>query len=111
VKDGNQDCFKEMENNVRYSHPRVMPLQAAIVHKGTHMHIFPLADKCLKELFDHDPPTENDYTAKDKDHTGNEKDHTAKYWWNEFAELLGAVHHIHTSRPGEAGFHFDLKVS
>jgi len=104
MNDENLDCFKEMENNVRYSHPRVMPLQAAIVHKGTHMHVFPLAGGCLKEFFDHDPP-------KDENHTAEDKDYTAKHWWNEFAELLGAVHHIHTSRPGEAGFHFDLKVS
>ncbi|KAF8253455.1 kinase-like protein [Wilcoxina mikolae CBS 423.85] len=95
VIDGNLDFLKEMDNNVRYSHPRVMPLQAAIVYRGTHMHIFPLAEKCLKVLFDNDPPNDKGYTAKD--------------WWNEFAELLGALHHIHTGRPGEAGFHFDLK--
>jgi hypothetical protein len=79
-----------------------MPLQAAIVHKRTYMHMFPLAKKNLNELFDHDPPTGKDYTPKDE---------IARHRWNEFTVLLGALNYIHTDRPSEADFHIDLKVS
>ncbi|KAF8545144.1 kinase-like domain-containing protein [Trichophaea hybrida] len=90
---GIEDSNKEMKNNARYKHARVMPLQAVISHREKYMHIYPFAEKSLKELFDDNPS----------------KDFSDDHWWNEFAELLGALDHIHTNKKNEAGYHFDIK--
>lgn len=88
------DCVKEMENNVRYNHQRVMPLQSAISYRGTYMHIYPLAQGCLKPMLKEPVPHRWD----------------AIHVWSEFAGLLSALHHIHASAKDGYGYHFDLST-
>jgi len=93
TEDGICDCEKEMCNNVRYNHPKIMPLQYAIFYRETYMHIYPLATCCLKTLLQKDVP----------------RDWTPEFVWNEFAELLSALNHIHGPEDGY-GYHFDLST-
>ena len=44
------DRHEEMISNSRHRHPRVMRLQAIIEHRDMFMHIYPLAEGCLRYL-------------------------------------------------------------
>lgn len=71
-----------------------MPLQAAIDHRGTYMHIYPFAEDCLQTMLKKDPP------KRYKDNP--------EHVWEEFMGLLSAVHHIHANTEATIGYHFDL---
>jgi hypothetical protein len=88
------DCVKEMENNVRYNHQRVMPLQSAISYREIFMCIYPLAQGYFKSMLKKPVPHGWD----------------AMYVWSEFAGLLSALYHIHTSANDGYGYHCDLST-
>jgi serine/threonine protein kinase len=85
----------ERNNNVLYTHPRIMPLQASIQHGDKYMNIYPYAEHSLDKLF---ADIELDKEPKN-----------ANAIWGEFKELLSALDHIHASLKGTYGYHFDIK--
>ena len=89
-----EDCAKEMINNSKFLHPRVIALLASLDHKGVYIHIYPFAEGgSLQELFRSDP-------------FGPYLDH--HFAWGQFMGLLEGLNHIHTGRADRYGYHFDL---
>lgn len=89
------DCKYELKNNKRYRHPLIMPLLASIDHRGIYMQVYPLAELCLRRLF------ENDRTPE----------YNPKHTWTLFAYLFVALSFIHEGQLGSAGYHFDRMYS
>jgi len=91
MKDGVLHCNKEMEN----LHPRFILPQAATPHKGTHVHILPLAKICLDDLFYYDLL----------------EGHTTTHWWSKFTGLLSALDHTYGNQSDEMADHSGTKVN
>ena len=88
-----KDSHDEMINNNRIRHPRVMRLQAVIEHRDMFMHIYPLAEGCLRNLLTEESPS---------------KEFSESYYWQEFQGLLSALNYIHTGSGQGFGYHFDM---